>query len=284
MQSFIKTFPQWGRVLWLSDGVIEIGAALDFGIRIVHLSCAGMENLFYEQPADCSDGFRNENGWRIYGGHRLWMAPESELTYAPDNAPVEAAMETDGVLLRQRPDPLLGVEKSIRITLLGGGAARLEHSLRNCSDRVAEGASWGVNTLAGGGVAEADFTGTAVGDETPSRTIALWADTNLGDPRLQFTKDRLIVRHKPSRDYFKLGLYSRKGRASYRNKGQMLELSFEAGPMEQYPDRGSNFELYMNAYFMELETLGPKRRLRTGECARHTETWKLAKAAGEDQP
>ena len=34
-----------GNLIWLSDGRTEAAAALDFGIRIVHLSCAGKPNL-----------------------------------------------------------------------------------------------------------------------------------------------------------------------------------------------------------------------------------------------
>ena len=57
-----------GNLIWLSDGRTEAAAALDFGIRIVHLSCAGKPNLFYSQPDDLSDGLATEAGWRIYGG------------------------------------------------------------------------------------------------------------------------------------------------------------------------------------------------------------------------
>ena len=66
-----------GNLIWLSDGRTEAAAALDFGIRIVHLSCAGKPNLFYSQPDDLSDGLATEAGWRIYGGHRFWSSPES---------------------------------------------------------------------------------------------------------------------------------------------------------------------------------------------------------------
>ena len=57
-----------GNLIWLSDGRTEAAAALEFGIRIVHLSCAGKPNLFYSQPDDLSDGLATEAGWRIYGG------------------------------------------------------------------------------------------------------------------------------------------------------------------------------------------------------------------------
>ena len=49
MEHWIDTAQPWGRVLWLTDGNTRVGVALDFGLRVVHLSCEGMENLFYTQ-------------------------------------------------------------------------------------------------------------------------------------------------------------------------------------------------------------------------------------------
>ena len=94
-----------GNLIWLSDGRTEAAAALDFGIRIVHLSCAGKPNLFYSQPDDLSDGLATEAGWRIYGGHRFWSSPESTRSYYPDNAPVACELLADGVCRGSGPTP-----------------------------------------------------------------------------------------------------------------------------------------------------------------------------------
>ena len=56
MQYCEKQTEKWGKVLWVTTDYAEVGIALEFGIRVVHLSCPGMENLYYEQPADLSDG------------------------------------------------------------------------------------------------------------------------------------------------------------------------------------------------------------------------------------
>ena len=63
MEFCIKNDPNLGRIYFMTDGKLDVGVALDFGIRIVHLSCAGMENLYYSQPADLSDGFTTPDGW-----------------------------------------------------------------------------------------------------------------------------------------------------------------------------------------------------------------------------
>lgn len=263
------------RVLWLTDGNTEVGVALDYGIRVVHLSHAGMENLFYQQPDDCSDGFREESGWRLYGGHRLWLTPEDEKTYCPDNEPVAYTILENGVLVQQKEDPWLRVVKSLEIRFQADGTIELLHGLKNTGDQPRTTSLWGVNTLAPSGRAQVGFTGPGPGDGAPHRVVALWADTSLGDPRISFTKDMLLAQQAPSEDYFKLGLFTRDGFAAYENKGQRLELRFEATEPEQYSDLGCNFELYMNSFFMELETLGVRHTLAPGESAFHRENWRV---------
>lgn len=264
-------------VLWLTDGNTEVGVALDYGIRVVHLSHAGMENLFYQQPDDCSDGFTDENGWRLYGGHRLWLAPETDQTYCPDNDPVEYTIYENGVELRQKEDPWLKVVKTLEIRFQHDGSIELTHGIKNTGDQPRTASLWGVNTLSPNGRAQVCFSGPKPGDFAPHRVVALWSDTSMADPRLTWTKDGLLAQHAPSEDYFKLGLFTRDGFATYENKGQRLELSFQAFQPEQYSDLGCNFELYMNSFFMELETLGIRHILDPGESAYHRECWNVHK-------
>jgi len=276
MQYCEKLTDKWGKVLWLSDNHAEVAVALEFGIRVVHLSCPGMENLFYEQPADLSDGNATPQGWKLYGGHRMWLAPESDASYYPDNEPVSYTITGNSVLVEQKRDPWTGIRKQLRLTFREN-AIDLENIFINDTDQMMEGGSWGVNSLSGGGVAKIDFAGTDPGDYVPRRVVSLWADTNIHDPRLQFTKHSLTATQLPLEDYFKLGLYCDPGKAVYENKGQRFILTFGAYGIENHPDNGCNFELYLAKEFMELETLGIKRCLLPGEAASHTETWQLEK-------
>lgn len=275
MKHEILSTQQWGSVLFLEEADIRVGIALEFGIRIVHLSLAGMENLFYVQPKDLSDGFTTPDGWRLYGGHRFWTAPESDLSYCPDNAPVSYTLVPDGAVVTQAPDSWLGIRKSLTVTF-GDGKVCLLHTVQNCREAPITCATWGVNTL-GPGKAEISFRGTAPGDYTPRRRINLWADTNLHDPRLSFQKDRLLAEHQPRKDYCKLGLYTPAGTACYESRGQKLTVSFPTPPVESCPDGGCNFELYMGEKFMEMETLGTTVTLQKNQTASHTEYWQLEK-------
>lgn len=277
MQNCVKSMLQWGKVLWLSNECVEIGIALEFGIRIVHLSCVGEENLYYVQPSDFSDGFTTDSGWKLRGGHRLWMAPESDDSYYPDNAPVTYELLDNSALVCQDVDPLLGIRKSICITFMDDGGIALEQTIQNASNEAIDGASWGVNTLDGGGMAYISFTNQDKKGYTPHRVVSLWSDTSLHDPRLSFDKLGLTARHMPLPDYLKLGLYCLEGKAVFENKGQRLTILFDAQPLERYPDNGCNFELYMCSQFMELETMGTKAHLLPGESTSHIETWYLTK-------
>ena len=274
MNSEIRITTQWGKVLWLWDEHAEVGVALEFGIRVVHLSCPGMENLYYVQPADLSDNFITEKGWRLYGGHRMWLAPESADSYYPDNDPVSYTVEGNSVLVTQNPDPWLQLRKSLRITF-ADGTVRLDHSFENLSDETRIGASWGVNTLDGGGEAEIVFAGER--GYNPKRVVSLWGHTNLHDPRLHFTADSLKATHMQVPEYLKVGLYVNPGKAVLRNKGQQLTITFDAQSLESYMDNGCNFELYLCAKFMELESLGVRTEIQPGQSACHSEVWQLTK-------
>lgn len=276
MEIYVKNKEPWGRVLWLEDEKKQVGIALDFGIRIVHLSCAGRENLYYQQPDDLSDGLCQPNGWRVYGGHRIWLAPESPRSYEPDNAPVENyTVGENCASVTQSIDTVLGIRKRVTVTFLPDGGISVENGIENVWDAPIEGAVWGVNTLCGG-TAYVELPSES-GGFNPTRTVSLWGKTDLHDPRVHFEKEALRVTHLPIPDYFKIGLYSASGRAVYENKNQRLTITFDVLPMSALPDNGCNFELYLGKWMMELETLGKRRAIAPGEYVSHTETWHLEK-------
>ena len=265
--------PEFGKTLWLSDGMCEIGAALDCGIRILHCSCRGMDNLFYRQPAD-DRKYITDQGWRLYGGHRIWAAPESEKSYYPDNQPVDYELKEDGVLLRQK-DPWLKIEKSLKLTFLSEGCIQVDHEIRNLADVPLTCSVWGISTLAAGGTLQVQLADND-SEYTPKRLFALWKDTSLQDPRIRIKGDFLWAEHQPSETFFKLGLYTDRGTAIYRRSGQRFICRF-GGNEIPYPDGNSNFELYLSQEMMELETLGGLQLLNPGKMSVHQEIWQIEK-------
>lgn len=274
MKYYVNQHPDMGRMLWLEHGEVLVGVALDYGIRVRHLSLKGMENLFYQQPADLSDGFGTPDTWKLRGGHRLWLTPECDDSYYPDDLPVSYTLREDGVLIQQEVEPPLGIQKTLDIAFQDDGTIVLTHNFYNRNDHPIDGASWGVNSLDGCGQIEIGFSAEK-GGYAPKRVVSLWGDTNLADPRLTIEKDRILARHLPIDDYFKIGVYSADGIATLESKGQRLTIGYDAPPIDQLPDRGCNFELFLSKCFLEMETLGPVTHILPGESATHRETWKL---------
>ncbi len=275
MKYEIRTDPQLGRLLWLSDGTTELAATLDMGLRLVHLSLCGMENLYYRQPADLSDGVSTPQGWRLLGGHRFWLAPESDASYYPESNPVAYTLHENGATLTQCVDAWLGVEKSIRLDFLPDGAILVTQQAKNVTDTPITCALWGVNTLRGG-TGTVEFSAEP-GGYNPRRMVSLWGQTNLGDARVRFTHDRLTVTCAPSPDYFKIGLYSATGRIVHENLGQRFVIQAQTPAMAQCADGGANVEVFLHQRFMELETLGPVCTIAPGGSERVQETWRLEK-------
>jgi len=265
-----------GRYLWMSDGRTEAAVALDYGIRIVHFSCRGMKNLFYEQPKD-ADSLSTAEGWRIHAGHRLWLAPEGEADYYPDNLPVSYERKENGAVLCQPEDPWLHVNKRMELTFLADGTLQVDHIVQNTDDKTRRCALWAVTSTAAGGRASVPFAWSGCEEEKyqPCRFLSLWGTTSLNDRRITFTPEGLDARQAPGDDYFKMGLQVREGRAVLLNFGQRMTLQFGFAPGSTYPDNGCNFELYLCRQMMELETLSPLYLLEPGQSAAHRELWRV---------
>ena len=274
MKTHIDCSSRYGRLLWLTNGSIEVAAALDYGLRIMVLRCVGMENVLYHQPDDLSDGLSTEKGWRLYGGHRFWTSPESDDSYYPDNDPVEYVIEEDSVLLTQKTDEWTGFKKQIRLSFCDNGSLKVEHVLTNCNAYPLKVAAWGITTLKGGGVAKIPVEGS-VGGYVPNRTLSLWFDSSLNDSRLSFENDHIIGRHLPLERKLKIGAYTPQGEISMTNLGQKLEIFIAAHPIEDCPENGCNVELFLNKHIMELETLGELKTIPSGATVKHIEYWHL---------
>ena len=279
MKHEIRNDPQLGRLLWMTDGNTELAATLDVGIRIIHLSAYGMENLFYRQPEDLADGLYRPEGWKLIGGHRLWLAPESEKSYFPDQSPVEYKLEDNAVVLTQSHDLWLGIRKSMRLEFLPNGKIKVRWSFENLGEHTVRSALWGINTLQGG-VGVVDFSNSDREPYRPNRSIQLWRDTELGDERICFNKDRIAVKFKPGASYFKIGLYSQRGCIHHENLGQSFDIEFPVFPMEQYPDGGSNIEIWTSRCCMELEVLGPLVDVKPLESTSFDIFWSVKKLDG----
>lgn len=246
---------------------LSVGAALDVGPRVLFFGERDF-NLFAVLP---EVGFETLDGfWRLYGGHRLWVAPEAmPRTYSIDDGPVEVEVREKRITVTGPLEEKNGIRKRITIEP-HGKALRVVHEVENTSRWPLEFAPWAISVLRGGGYA---LLPLKPGEEglLPDRHIALWPYTRLNDERLLFLEDCLVVRHRALKKPLKVG--TRGSAAAYWVDGFLfVKRVRESGP---YPDLGSNIEVYAGETYIELETLGPLRRVEPGEVHFHEELWEV---------
>ena len=272
MNTSIKNHAIYGKCLFADNGVIEVGIPLDFGLRVGHFSFVGEKNVFFEQPNDM-EKFTTDKGWRIRGGHRLWIAPESPLTYCPDNEPISYTVSDDTVTLVQKEDPWLHIIKTFTLKFDG---ARLEivHRIENLSEDELECSLWAISVMAAGGTEYIDLERRDGGMDHWHR-ISTWDYTSLGDPRATYTRDEIKIRHLPVDERYKIGVGHPFGPVRYENDGVVFKKYFAVEKDKIYPDANVSYETFFSQYMVEMESLSPLGKIGKGERMEHSEVWEL---------
>lgn len=284
-------YENFGRCLELSNGIIRIVVTLDFGPRILCYSFVDGENLFFEdrervfaeRSADMDAAYGKGAAWLIYGGHRLWIAPEDfPGTYYPDNDPVRyeltdcGAVFTPPMQTRNRCQFVTEVtlcEQSSRVTVC--------HTIQNCGSQPITLAPWAISVMAPGGTEIVPQPGKKTG-ATPNRIFTLWDYADMTDPRFAWLHRYMVLQQDPSADgKFKFGINAQDGYSLYFRKGDLFIKQFPVEENGIYPDHGMSFETYTNPLFLEIESLGQLQTLAPENRLTHTETWSLYK---EDLP
>lgn len=268
----------WENCYQLTNGRVELIITTDVGPRIIRFGFVGQHNEFAE-----FDDMLGETGgekWRIYGGHRLWHAPEHPVrTYYPDNQPVKIRFEAGTVYLTQDVEQQTHLQKEIDITLDPDSAqVTLVHRLINHGDWGIECAPWSLSVMAQGGLAITPHPshGTHSANLLPATQVILWSYTSMADPRWTWGHDFVFLRQDPTNEVAqKAGFANSDGWLAYSNKNHLFIKRFDYQVGATYPDAGSSAELFTEAGFLELETLAPLNTLAPGGTATHEERWEL---------
>jgi len=265
----------FGRILYVDNGVVELKIPLDYGIRIGHFSFIGQKNVFFEQPADMTE-LTTEDGWRIRGGHRLWLAPENLDTYCPDNDPITYEIRGEQIILCQEKDAMIGVKKSIQISFKEDASVHLVHRVENCSNETIVRSLWAVSAMAPGGT-EYIPLGHREGEMSHWHRISWWDHTCLGDERVIYEKERIQIRQLPIQKPYKIGVGHPDGSVQYINNHAIFEKTYDINMNAVYPDGNVSFETYFCQHMAEIESLSPLYTINPGETAEHQELWTLYK-------
>lgn len=276
----IETVPYagWQNCFRLANDRVELVVTSDVGPRIIRFSFLESENEFKEFKNQV--GLTGGEGWRSYGGHRLWHAPEAmPRSYVPDNAPVEVAEREGGIHVVQPVEQLTGIQKEMEITLDENAAqVSIVHRLRNLGAWPVELAAWGLTVMEVGGTLILPLPPRGPHSENllPVNALVLWAYTDLSDPRLVFG-ERFILLHQDEQisKPMKIGAGVSDGWVGYARGGHLFVKRSEFQPEAHYPDMGSSFESWTNHEMLEVESLSPLSILQPGDVCEHIEDWYL---------
>ena len=215
----------------------------------------------------------------LHGGHRLWHSPEAmPRSYIPDDGGVLVTDRPGGVVLEGKTEPGTGIRKQMEISLAKGRpTVTLTHTLINDGLWPVELAPWAITQCRLGGTVILPMpTGNVdLAGLLPNRNISLWPYTRINDPRVVWGDDFVLFNAKSMLPPFKAGYFNSHGWLAYWVDGVLFRKKIEVLTGLPHADNNCNVEVYCGDLFVELETLGPLKKLNPGDLAIHTEVWDI---------
>ena len=281
-----KTYKNYGKCVFLDNGIITIGVTVEIGPRVIYFSLNGKENVMLEDiDRNFTEDTADYGTWVNYGGHRLWVAPEvNPETYYPDNAPVGYDFSDDTLTLTPPATPF-GKQMTIIIQMdASAPVAEVTSKIKNISDKPSEYAAWSITGLTDGGVCVVPVNTRETG-YLANRVLSLWDYTDISDSRFRMTNaEYRIKQDKFVKKAFKIGFNLVDGFAAYAVNEQIFVKIMPPYKEVRYPDYSCNSEVYTNSRFLECEHIGEMRSYAPGEEAVVTEWWVMLDNTGDIDP
>jgi len=284
----------WKNAYNFNNGTVSLIVLADVGPRVIHYGFENSENVLHEVASDV--GSTGEGEFRLYGGHRLWVSPEVERTYFPDNRSVSVRVENKRMCFTapiEQASPGTRLQKELEVGLNDtGSSATITHRISNHDDRPTKLAPWAPTMMKAGGRAILPLPPRAPMDKDHFQSVGhltLWSFTDLADPRWSLGTEYIQLEQQHCRKLrFQeqmTRIFNPTGWGAYFNRGTLFVKRAPVVSGATYPDFGCNFEIFTNPEFLELETLGPLVELQPGDATTHTETWNLFRDVplGEDE-
>lgn len=270
-------FRGWRGAYRLRLGQAEMVVVTEVGPRILSLSAGGGPNLLFVDEETAGRG-QGDEAWHVYGGHRMWVAPETESTYAPDNAHCEVEV-SDGRLTAIAPVALqTKLQKRLTITAQGDRFV-VEQAVRNTGSMLYTGAVWALTCVEPKGAIVFPW---GRGGNWDLKKIVYWnrwighgSDVN----SRQWQPGPDLFRVVPTGEEGKVGTHSPEGWVALCRQDATFVKSYTWLPDVRYPDEDCSLQVYTCPRFIELETLGPLAVFYPGEEVVHREIWAVTAEA-----
>jgi len=263
-----------------SNGTVELWINADVGPRIVHYGFRGGPNLFDEVNDDA--GRTGGSQFRLYGGHRLWVSPEVERTYYPDNAPVSVTVSRNAVRFTAQLEvlpPGTHLQKELEIDLADmGSRVSITDRITNHDSSPTTLAPCSPTMIAPGGSAILPLSPRIATDKVhylSVGTFGIWSFTDSADPRWVFGTSYIQLRQLANpKSRFKEqmgGMFNSTGWGAYYLGGHLFIKRAPVMAGAKHPDFGCNCQVFTNPDFLEWETLAPLVELQPQQTVEHVE-------------
>ncbi len=246
------------------------------GVRLIITTDIGPRILFFgkkENVLFVDEKMELKRGnWKLYGGHRFWVSPESEDTYLPDNDRCEVEEGKDSITV-SKLNKKNWLEKKITVSVKDDEFI-VKHTLVNKGEMLYQGGIWALSCILPQGKI---FFPWVTPGEWRVKKIVYWEkwpgqSTNVDSPNFVKGKDLFIV--EINGEMSKLGTTGYGGFLGVANKDYTFIKKFDYINGAVYPDDNCAIEIYTSKYFCELETLSPMVTLIPGAPLIHIERWK----------
>ena len=282
----IKNYLDYGRVLAITNDVIEAYVTIDVGPRIIRFGYVGGQNFMCDNrdvmppktDPEFEAFFGKGKGWEILGGHRIWTSPEGyPNSYYPDLDPVKYEITEWGAIFTPNAETENGMQKQLEIKMDPDDTNMfVTMNVTNIATAPQEFSIWGLTVSACHGTLIIPMNSNDTG-LLHNRNISVWPYTNLADSRLHFGKKYVTLHQDVNiKQSFKLGFGLNHAEAYYCLRDEIFRKSYETNhKSEIYPDNNCSFETYTNEGFIEIESLSPLKQVKPNETVSLTEHWSL---------
>ncbi len=271
----------WKNCIQIENGDLELIVTTDIGPRVIKFGFIDDINIFFVDENDA--GKTGGDEWRLYGGTRLWHAPENiPRTYYPDNEPVKYDWNGSELVLEQKTEKTTGLQKKMIIKLSDKSPENVVVTYRIYNRNLwpVKFSVWALSVMEKNGRIIVPHEPFQKHSENllPARPIVLWAYTDMSDPRWTWGSRYIQLRQDPKASTpQKIGVFNKVGWTAYYLKGNVFVKKFNCLKDMEYPDFQSNMEIYTDENIIEFETLGNLAEVEPGGFGEHKETWQLFK-------
>jgi len=297
--SYVDVYKDYGKCLKMENDAVELLVTVEVGPRIIYFAAKGGENMFWNDDNKVRVSkhplyksiFGEDAEYHFYGGHRMWLAPQSMCTESPDSYPVTVDILENGASFTCPEAKVMGFISKLTVILdPEEPTITVTTAFTNTADEPKSNAVWQVTQCAPGGVAFFPYMKPAAPMTPGARRPMSMDPERARQPMLPAgnlvtfiggSDDRLIVdpeyitlsfSYDRDRRPIKVGMQNQQNFALYAVNDHVLKFGYDNDPFGVYTDYGCSQETYTDSQFTEVEALGQYVTFSKGETIEHTET------------